>query len=48
METSRDEKLKDWTAQTLKAAVHELLERGITDTPLVEAKRNELLVVRQR
>jgi hypothetical protein len=38
METSRDEKLKDWTAKTVRAAVHELLERGITDTPLVEAK----------
>jgi hypothetical protein len=38
METSREEQLKDWTAQTLKAAVQELLDRGITDTPLVEAK----------
>ena len=38
METSREVKLNDWTAQSLAAAVQELLDRGITDDPLVEAK----------
>ena len=38
MEPSREEQLSDWTAQTLNNAVQELLDRGITDTPLVEAK----------
>jgi hypothetical protein len=38
METSREERLKDWTEKALKTAVEELLDRGITDTPLVEAK----------
>lgn len=38
METSLEEKLKDWTEQTLKTAVQDLLDRGITDIPLVEAK----------
>jgi hypothetical protein len=38
METSREEQLKDWTEKALKTAVEELLDRGITDTPLVEAR----------
>ena len=38
MESSREEKLKEWTAQTLKAAVQELLDGGITDNALVEAR----------
>ena len=38
METSREQQLKDWTEQTLQATVQELLDRGITNTPLVEAK----------
>jgi hypothetical protein len=38
MEKSREEQLKEWTEQTLQATVQQLLDRGITNTPLVEAK----------
>jgi hypothetical protein len=38
MESSREEQLREWTEQTLQTTVEELLERGITNTPLVEAR----------
>ena len=38
MNTSHEEKLNEWTKQILGEAVQHLLDLGITDTPLVEAK----------
>ena len=38
MEKSREEQLREWTEQTLQETVQQLLDRGISDTPLVEAK----------
>ena len=38
MEKSREEQLMEWTEQTLQETVQQLLDRGITDTALVEAK----------
>ena len=43
METSRDEKLETWRADTLTSAVHELLDAGIATSPLVEAKPSWML-----
>lgn len=38
MEISQEEKLGQWTTETLESAVEALLGMGLTDTPLVEAK----------
>lgn len=38
MDNSQEEKLRDWTTRTLGEAVQHLLDLGITDSPLVEAK----------
>ena len=43
MDKSQDEKLDNWTAETLRTAVQSLLDNGITDTPLVEAKPEWIL-----